>query len=76
MYHTKKSYRKKIESERIKYSAKQIENSGFEIWDITDKKIEFFFKGSLITFYPFTGWYTGKTINDGRGFKNLIKQIT
>jgi hypothetical protein len=76
MYHTKRSYRKKIESERLQSTAKKLESLGFEIWDITDKKIQFYYKESLVTFYPFTGWHTGKSIKDGRGFNNLLKQIT
>lgn len=35
----------------------------------------FLWKGEKITFYPYSGWATGKGIVDGRGLKNLLKQL-
>lgn len=29
----------------------------------------------LIFFYPYTGWFSGKRIGDGRGILKLIKRI-
>ncbi len=40
-----------------------------------DDRIEFDFNGSKIKFYPYSGWATGKTIKDGRGLENLLKQL-
>jgi len=31
--------------------------------------------GSTINFFPYSGWHSGKSIEDGRGFKNLLKQL-
>lgn len=28
-----------------------------------------------ISFFPFTGWFSGKKVVDGRGIENLIKQL-
>lgn len=33
------------------------------------------FKGNAVFFYPYSGWATGKNIQDGRGLQNLINQI-
>lgn len=41
-----------------------------------DTELRFEFNGSTVRYYPYTGWHTGKTINDGRGFSNLLRQIT
>lgn len=41
----------------------------------TDKMIEFEYKGHSIKYFPYSGWATGKTIKDGRGLNNLIKQL-
>lgn len=30
---------------------------------------------NTIKFWPYSGWHTGKDIEDGRGFDHLIKQI-
>ena len=45
------------------------------ILNCTDKMIEFEYKGQPVKYFPYSGWATGKTIKDGRGLKNLIKQI-
>lgn len=37
--------------------------------------IEFEYKGHSIKYFPYSGWATGKTIKDGRGLNNLIKQL-
>jgi len=37
--------------------------------------LEFMFKGAKVKYFPFTGWASGKSIKDGRGFKNLINQL-
>jgi len=42
---------------------------------ISEKLIEFMYKGEIVRFYPYSGWATGKTITDGRGIDNLLKQL-
>ena len=37
--------------------------------------LQFIFRGSPVTLYPYSGWFTGKTVKDGRGIHNLLKQI-
>ena len=37
--------------------------------------IEFLHNGATIKLFPYTGWHTGKTIKDGRGVRNLLKQL-
>lgn len=53
----------------------EITNLGLKITSITQKMIEFEFKGHTVRFYPYSGWATGKSIKDGRGLNNLIKQL-
>jgi len=31
--------------------------------------------GQVVKIYPYSGWFTGKGVKDGRGIKNLLKQI-
>lgn len=38
-------------------------------------RLEFFYKGKRIMFWPYSGWHTGKTIKDGRGFQHLVEQL-
>ncbi len=66
---------KELEPTRIELAIEEIEFLGYEI-DYRDvHKIQFEFKGSMVTLYPYSGWHTGKTITDGRGIKKLLEQI-
>lgn len=65
----------KLEHKRIDYAKKNIIELGYDITFESDKEIHFYFKGSLIKFFPYSGWHTGKTIKDGRGINKLLKQI-
>ena len=49
---------------------------GFMVERVNISTLKFEYKGSVVLLYPYTGWFTGKTVNDGRGIKNLIKQLT
>lgn len=37
--------------------------------------IKFWHKNSTVIYYVKKQWATGKSINDGRGFENLLKQL-
>lgn len=65
----------KLEPIRLQKAIMEITNLGLKITSITQKMIEFEFKGHTVRFYPYSGWATGKTIKDGRGLNNLIKQL-
>lgn len=66
---------KELEPKRMEYAISELEALGFEIDYRDDTKIKFQFNGSVITLYPYSGWHTGKTITDGRGINNLLKQL-
>lgn len=73
---SKDAQKKEIETERIIYAGKAISKSGYPCEYKNDSKCLIFqYKGETVRFYPYTGWHTGKTIKDGRGLKNLLKQI-
>ena len=38
-------------------------------------ELQFEYKGSVVKFYPYTGWASGKTIKDGRGLDHLLNQL-
>ena len=66
----------KLEPNRMEYAISNISRLGFSIYGKTERSFQFNYKGATITFFPYTGWATGKTIQDGRGIHNLIKQIS
>ena len=66
---------KELEPKRMEYARNQITALGYEITEENDTTIKFQFKGSTVTFFPYSGWHSGKTITDGRGIGKLLKQI-
>lgn len=65
----------KLEPIRMRTAINEIQRLGLTILNCTDKMIEFEDKGHSIKYFPYSGWATGKTIKDGRGLNNLIKQL-
>lgn len=66
---------KELEPKRIEFAKKELEKLGYVVTQF-DKEIEFNYKGNVIKFFPYSGWYSGKGIGHGRGIKQLIKQLT
>jgi hypothetical protein len=65
----------KLEPKRLEYAKAKITELGFEIIEEGESTLRFVYKGSIITFFAYSGWATGKTIKDGRGLENLLKQL-
>jgi hypothetical protein len=65
---------KKLEPKRMNTAINEITKLGYSVHS-DDKSIYFDFKGSTITYWPYSGWASGKTIKDGRGLKKLLDQI-
>jgi hypothetical protein len=63
------------EKERMLFAVEQITKLGYGITSINDSEIQFYFRESMVKFFPYKGWHTGRTIKDGRGIHNLLEQI-
>lgn len=66
---------RRLEPTRIEYAISHIQALGFEIVQRDNTQIQFIHKGQTVTFFPYSGWATGKSIRDGRGLNNLLKQL-
>lgn len=64
-----------LEPQRKEYAFEQINKAGYEILTSDNTKLTFEFKGATVTLFFYSGWHTGKTIQDGRGIQKLLKQI-
>lgn len=64
-----------LEPVRLKHAKKVITALGYHIDTETPSEIHFQYRGSVVKFFPYSGWHTGKTIKDGRGLKKLTNQI-
>lgn len=65
----------KLQPTRMNVAITKITELGYEIIDRKKVSLSFMFKGSKVTYFPYSGWASGKTITDGRGLENLINQI-
>lgn len=66
---------KELEPKRMEYARNQITALGYPVTEVNATTLQFTFRGSPVTLYPYSGWFTGRTVTDGRGIKNLLKQI-
>jgi len=65
---------KQLQPKRMQFAINELVDRGFKLQS-DETKIIFDYKGSPVTFYPYSGWASGKTIKDGRGLQNLLKQL-
>ncbi len=70
-----KEKEQKLQPKRIQYAIDELKKLEIEVFNITSTSIQFTHKKETITFYPYSGWHTGKSIVDGRGVEKLLKQI-
>lgn len=66
---------KKLQPIRMTNAFNWLKENNFNPIKLDDTTIQFLFKGSIVNYYPYSGWATGKQIKDGRGWKNLQKQL-
>lgn len=66
---------RRLEPIRIEHAVKRIQELGFEVIQRDNIKIQFIHMGHVVTFFPYSGWATGKSIKDGRGLERLLKQL-
>lgn len=66
---------KELKPIRHDYAYQKLTELGIEDIEESEYAIKFLHKGHFVTFFPYSGWHTGKTIKDGRGLDNLLKQL-
>lgn len=64
----------KLEPVRTVYALQELSKLGLSPMYF-EKEITFLFKDEVISFWPYSGWFSGKGVKAGRGFGNLLKQI-
>ncbi len=64
-----------LSPERMKYAKEQIEALGYSVTERDDNAICFDFKGCPVVIFVYSGWFTGRSVKDGRGIGNLLKQL-
>lgn len=66
----------RLEPQRIASAIVNIrDKAGLNILHKDDKMIKFEFKDEVISYWPYSGWHSGRSITDGRGWGKLWNQI-
>ncbi len=64
------------EDARRRTAEKRLHDLGFVTqWDEMSRCIAFQHNESIIRFWPWKGWFSGRGVKDGRGLDKLIKQL-
>ena len=66
----------RLEPRRMDYCERTLTNMGFDVVRVNSTELNFMHRGSLVRLWPYSGWHTGKTVRDGRGFAHLREQLT
>ncbi len=67
--------KKKYKSMTTDKVVESLKKRGLTIVQKKKKEVVFWWKGKNITINTWTGWFSGKTIESGRGLSNLLKQL-
>lgn len=60
---------------RMRYAVEKLADLGIEIAFQNSTELHFIWKGERVRLFAYTGWFTGKSVKDGRGIHNLLKQL-
>jgi len=64
-----------LEPKRMTFAKDKITVLGLEITYEDSNKFTFIYNDQAVTFFPYSGWHSGKGIKDGRGIHKLLKQL-
>lgn len=70
----KQERRNNLEPTRFEYATDHLMDAGHTVAK-NPKDDKSLVVNGYITFWPYTGWYSGKGIGSGRGIHNLIKKL-
>lgn len=66
---------KRLQPKRMKFAQKVLSHMGYEIKIISENEIQFIHQNETIKLFPYSGWFSGKSVKDRRGIGKLIIQL-
>jgi len=63
-----------LQPKRMEFACQEIAKLGYK-YIADETKVCFTHNGHQVTFYPYSGWHSGKSIKDGRGLQKLLDQL-
>lgn len=70
-----KERKNQLEPKRMSYAIEKLSELGVFVEKKDETTLRFWWKNEIVTYYPYSGWHTGKSIIDGRGIDNLLNQL-
>lgn len=65
----------RIQKEKLFEAQEKLLGIGIDLTYESDSEVRFIHKGSVVSYFTYSGWFSGKSVKDGRGLNNLIKQL-
>ena len=65
-----------LEPKRMRLCKEKLESLGFDVVERGSTQLQFIYNGGVVNFWPYSGWHSGRGIQDGRGFEKLLKQVS
>lgn len=65
----------RLQPQRMQAALTKIAELGYPTKQVDETRLEFVFNGNKISYWPYSGWASGKGIKDGRGLENLLQQL-
>lgn len=65
----------RLQPQRIETTVNKLTELGINIVDVDNTTVCFIWKGHKCKMFAYSGWHCGKTIKNGRGLDNLLKQL-
>ena len=65
----------KLQPRRMQYAQEHLRSHGYTVTKVSKTEIQITHKGEIVRIFPYSGWFTGKSVKDDRGIHNLLKQL-
>lgn len=68
----------RLEPKRMAKAIEEIEKRGYTVIQLNETSLKFKVDDigdSYVTYFPYSGWHTGRSIKDGRGLSKLLRQL-
>jgi len=66
---------KQLTPKRIDYAKEKLGELGINVEYEDSLELRFQFEGNTIKLWPYSGWFSGKGLKDGRGINKLLRQL-
>lgn len=64
-----------LQPKRMAHAKKVLERMGFDVEIVDHTQLIFSHNGHPVRLWPYSGWHTGRTVQDGRGLGHLVRQL-